>query len=336
MEENQVKRAVRVYACGGCGVNIGALLEPLRNSKDPCFADIETAYIDTSKSNTKHHDINDDEIYLIDNVDGSGKIRKENHREIAARAKDMVQRFPAGDLNIVIHSAAGGSGSVIGPSIASELLDKKLPTIIMMVGSADTVIDVNNTLKTMKSYDGVVDVRGVPVVMIYEQNSRANKRETVDAKLKAAIISLAVLWSGNNLEMDSKDLYNFLNFQEPTSFRPQLAHLSLIGPGEQINFGQGANIISIATLANKGQDITIDTDGRIPEVQYVGYLREDANERLISSAPTHFIVTDAVFEEVNGLLSATLKQVQSQQQARVQKERVITDDDQPTASGLVL
>jgi hypothetical protein len=154
--------------------------------------------------------------------------------------------------------------------------------------------------------------------------------------MRAAIVSLAVLWSGNNLEMDSKDLFNFLNFHIPTSFRPQLAHLSLIGPDEAPTFGTNTNVISVATLATKGQDVTLELDGKIPEVQYTGYLPEEANDKLKSSVPTHFIITDGIFEDVGGLLNSTLKTVEGQQQARVQKDRLLTDADQPTSTGLVL
>jgi hypothetical protein len=71
-------------------------------------------------------------------------------------------------------------------------------------------------------------------------------------------------------------------------------------------------------------------------VHYTGYLPEEANDKLKSSVPTHFIITDGIFEDVGGLLNSTLKTVEGQQQARVQKDRLLTDADQPTSTGLVL
>jgi hypothetical protein len=330
-ELTQAQKTVRVYGCGGCGVNIGVLLEKQRLAPNNLIANIDTAYIDTSRSNI-HPEIDPANMYLIDGLDGSGKVRRENHKEIDKRTKDILQKFPPLDLNIVLHSASGGSGSVIGPSIISELLEKKAAVIVMVVGSADTRLDADNTLKTIKSYEAIANLRKAPVVMIYQQNSRENKRETVDLTLRGAVVTLAILWSGSNRELDSKDLFNFLNFHVPTSYRPQLAHLSLVGPNETLGENTG-DIISVATLAKKGQDVALDP---IPEVQYVGFMADESPTGLLENTPTHFFITDGVVDEVGALLNTTLKKIEAQQQARVQKEGLLTSDDEPTSSGLVL
>lgn len=329
-EQTNARGNVRVFACGGCGVNIGHLLEPYRNAADPNVADMNITYVDTSRSNLRD-DIQAGHTYLLDGLDGSGKVRKENHKEIANRTRDILQKHPALDLNIVIHSAAGGSGSVIGPSLVSELLDKQVPTIVLLVGSADTRLDADNTLKTLKSYEAIAKLREAPVVMVYQQNTRDNKRDTVDATMRANVVSLAILWSRNNREMDSKDLFNFLRFDRVTSFGPQLAHLSIIGPKEQLT--DSGEVISVATLAKLGQDTQLDP---IPEVQYVGYVADDSAKAVVDNMPTHFYVTDGIFDEVGGLLNRTLKNIEAQQLARVQKESLLNDGDQPTSTGLVI
>ncbi len=330
MNEVTSKRRIRVFACGGAGVNIAHTLEAYRTAQDASVAAIETIYVDTSRSNA-HSDVAAEHVYHLEGLDGSGKIRKENHQEIAKRTRDILQKHAAGDLNIVIHSAAGGSGSVIGPSIVSELLDKKAAVIVLTVGSADTRLDADNTLKTLKSYEAIAAVRNAPVVMMYQQNSRDNKRETVDVTLRTAVVCLAILWSGNNRELDSKDLFNFLNFHVPTTYKPQLAHLTLVGP-EEVLENSGA-VISVATLATVGQETAITP---MPEVQYVGYIADDAPTQILSNTPLHFFVTDGITEEVGALLNSTLKNSEAQQHARVQKDGLLTDADQPTSTGLVL
>jgi hypothetical protein len=312
-------------------VNIGYLLEGHREAKDDSAADINITYVDTSRSNMRD-DISPNFVYLVDGLDGSGKIRRENHAEIAKRTRDIIQKHPALDLNIVIHSAAGGSGSVLGPSIVSELLEKQAPTVVLMIGSADTRLDADNTLKTLKSYEAIAKLREAPVVLAYQHNSRENKRETNDLTMRGVVVSLALLFSRNNRELDSKDLFNFLRFDRVTSFGPRVAHLSVTGPQEELSDDVG-EVISVATLAKTGQDTALDP---IPEVQYVGYVRDTAPQPILDNLPTHFFVTDGVYDTAGSMLNKTLKQIEAQQQARVQKEGLLSDGDQPTAAGLVI
>lgn len=336
MSEQLNRNTVRIYACGGCGVNIGSRLEKYRNASDPTLAKIEVSYIDTSRSNLKHLQVADDCTFLFPVIDGSGGIRRENAKEVAVKIEDILEQYEPQALNIVIHSASGGSGSVIGPSLVSALLEAKKAVVVLMVGEASTRLDAQNTLNTLKSYDAIANMRAAPVVLSYQQNSRDNPRAAVDAEIEGTAVSLAILWSGNNRELDSKDLYNFLNFHIPTTFEPQTAHLTLVQPDEQGHAklsSKAGQVISVATLALMDQDTSLDP---APEVQYRGFLGEGAPERVINTLPTHFFVTDGIFDEVNALLKSTLKQHEVQQQSRTHKEGFLTDADKPTHSGLVL
>lgn len=331
MNKKTSNRSIRIYACGGAGVNLGQLLEKNRLSTSESVANLEITYVDTSRSNMSGSTVDDEHVYLFDGLDGSGKIRRENHQEIAKRIRDIVQSHPARELNIVIQSLAGGTGSVIGPSIVSELLDKGQAVVVLAIGSADTKLDADNTLRSLKSYEAIVDLRQKPVTMVYLQNTKANRREDVNQSLVGTVLSLAVLWSGNNREMDTKDLFNFLNFHVPTSFEPQLAHLSLVGPDETL--AVGGHVISVATLVRDGQDSALDP---IPEVQFVGYVAADAPQPILENVPLHFYITDGIFEDANKLLSKTLRDIEAQSEARVPRGKILSDTDKPTSTGLVI
>jgi len=222
---------------------------------------------------------------------------------------------------------------VVGASLTKELLEAKKAVIMLVVGDASTRLDASNTMNTLKTYDSISQLRNLPVVLSFQLNSRENKREDVDRNIVGTAVSIAILWSGNNRELDSKDLYNFLNFHIPTTFEPQVAHLSLVQSGEEVVDKNGGQVISVATLAAPGQDTTLDP---APEVQYRGYLADDAPASLQEKLPTHFFVTDGMFEEVNELLKATLKQHEVLARSREKKEGFLTDADKPTPSGLVL
>ena len=325
------KGKVKLYACGGGGINVGHRFEKHRGKSETGFAEIDVTYIDTSRSNIKS-DIDADNLYLLSGLDGSGKIRAEDHKVIADHIRDILQKHQPGDVNVILSTAAGGSGSVIAPSLVSELLDRQIPVIVVTIGSADTRLDAQNTLKTLKSYEAVAKLRNAPVVMYYVQNSPTMARSEADKKVESLITSLCALYSRENRELDSQDLFNFLRFDRVTSFPVQLAALSMVEPASDI--ATLGNVISVASLS-QGED-TKASFHVMPEYQCVGFLPTGADAKVIAATPLHFVTSDGIFVEVAAQLNGLLKDLDQSQAARIQKVSIVSDRDSTTAAGLVL
>lgn len=327
---------IRVYCCGGAGINIGALLEEFRNTGDTATGKLNITYIDTSKSNLSRnrHAIAEEHTYVIDGLDGSGKIRAENYEAIVQHSKDVLQAHKPMDLNIVISSAAGGSGSVIAPTIVGELLDRKVPVIVMLVGSTSTRLDTENTLKTIKSYESVSRMKKAPVVAIYSENSDKITRREVDDSMKFAVLSLAVLYSRQNHELDSQDLFNWLRYDRVTSFHPQLSALTIMDgrelPSELKELG---HVISVATVGSNPDQVHFPIT---PDYQCAGFLPDTASDRFKERCPFNFIVSDGIFPEIHVRLEKFLKSLDEGSAARVVKRNILTKDDDVTENGLVL
>lgn len=329
MQQSQ-KGQVRLYAAGGAGMNIGSQMEMHRNTNEKSFANLDIVYLDTSRSNL-NKTIAQDSCYLIDGLDGSGKVRAENHEQISQHIRVILQKFEPTDLNIVLHSTAGGSGSVIGPLLASELLASNVPTVVVAVGSADTLIEANNSLKTLKSYAAISDMRELPLILSYSQNSADKGRETADAVAVRTVLALCALFSRENFEMDSKDIQHWLRFDKTTSFRPQLASLTLVEAGDEVpNLG---NVISVATLAKRSDRTALDN---APEYQTVGFLADDADDSLRSRAPLHFIISDGVLAQSAKVLQGVVDKFQASGGIRQQSAGLLAKGDRPVGTGLVL
>lgn len=330
------KGQIRIYACGGGGINVGSHFERYRQTNEPAFATVEPVYIDTSDSNIGRNraSIDKSNCYLIEGLDGSGKIRSENHETISDRTRDILQQFKPLDLNIVLSTAAGGSGSVIAPSLVSELLDRDQNVIVLMIGSTDTRIDAENTLKTLKSYEAISRLRSAPVVAAYIENSQSLKRTDADLYLQMIVFKMCVLFSRQNHELDSRDLFNWLRYERVTTFKSQLAALTVIEAreitGELDSIG---NIISVATIASDDMDIRIPIK---PEYQCVGYLGEHNTETVKNHCPIHFVVSDGIFQDVGVRINQVLKEMSEVQHARITKRTLLDERDQPTGSGIVL
>jgi hypothetical protein len=310
---------------------MGHKVEDVAKSSDETFAQLDVVYIDTSKSNL-HSDIKAESVYLIDGLDGSGQVRRENHGAISERVRDILQTFKPVDLNIVLSSGGGGSGSVIAPSIVSELLAKDYPTVVICVGDDSTKKYTENTLNTLKSYDQIASVRQEPVVVTYLQNSAEMTRTVVDKRIQHIVAALCLLFSRRNRELDSKDLYHWLHYQKVTSYKPMLTALTLIEDLNATNLGKIGNLISIATLTTTGVDPNLSLR---PEVQYVGYL-DGASGQLDLEAPCHFVTSDGVFADVAAGLHRVLDDMNEQTAARLRKGGISSSADQATDTGLVL
>jgi hypothetical protein len=323
---------VRLYSCGGAGINIGSKIAPFQNEKSAAFAQLDCTFVDTSKSNL-HSKIDSDNIYLVDGLDGSGQVRKENYEAIAERVRDILQTHKPVDLNIVLSSGGGGSGSVIAPSIVSELLAKDFPTVVICVGDDSTKKFAENTLNTLKSYDNIATkTRKKPVVMFYVQNGADLPRTEVDRRIQELVASLCMLYSRRNRELDSKDLYNWLNYQNVTSHAPSLTALTLVDTLNPSVLGRLGNLISIATLTSDDVDSTLPIR---PEVQYVGYV-EEAYADATFKAPYHYVTSDGIFADVAAHLNGVLKESAEQSDARVRKTTISTNADLATDNGVVL
>lgn len=326
----KLKGKVRIYACGGAGINISKKIEQLRGNEEIGVATVELSYIDTSRSNLSD-DIPDNSVYLMKDMDGSGKIRKENYQQISAHTRDILQKHEPLDLSIVVSSASGGSGSVIAPSIVSELLERELPVVVVLVGASDTRLDIENTIKTIKSYEAISKLRDKPVVVKYLQNSSTMPRAQVDADILKTMSALLTTFSRENTELDSKDLFNFLNFNRATTFGSQLAALNVYFkefPEEHVG-----EVISVVTLSEQGKDTSLPIT---PDYQAVGFIPHGCNTKLADASPINLVITTDLLASAVKVLNTRLQELEQIQRARVKSGSILSDKDSATDTGLVL
>ncbi len=204
---------VRLYAAGGMGSNVAKQLNNL---------DIDVCYIDTSMSNLKT--VSDSEIFLVPDIDGAGKDRRVSYEGFKDIVSDVLIKFkPSNVLNIVISSLSGGSGSVVAPLLTKELISNGHNTIVIGVDSRHSAIEINNSIKTLKSYKAISDSVKKCVNLYHIKNT---KRSEAD---KEAINFINLLMTITNKhhtdEFDTTDLHNFINFNKVTDVSPSVSIL---------------------------------------------------------------------------------------------------------------
>lgn len=226
---------ISVFACGGCGSNIAKQISDL---------DIEVNYIDTSTSNLKG--VKSDNIFVLENIDGAGKDRSKTYEHFKDIASDVVIKFkPSSSLNVVVSSLSGGSGSIIAPLVAKELIRNGHNTIVIAIDSKHSVKELDNTIKTFKTYKSISDGIKKAVSIFYIENS--NRKES-DNKAVWFINLLSLLVNRQHTEeFDTTDLTNFINFDRVTDNIPTVSILE-VNENETINPEKNTTIVSSILL----------------------------------------------------------------------------------------
>lgn len=264
MSDNPVGK-LRLYCCGGAGANIGLKFLGHDHGTPGKYQSIVTpVFLDTSKANAKPGMV-DENTYYVPKKDGSGGLRAENYPELVEAAKEFINKFKPQDLNLVVFSAAGGSGSTVGPIVVGELLAKGESVIALVIGDGSSTTSANNTLKTLQSLEGVSRTQKHPVCVHYRYNHQG--RTKTDHSIETAIAAFSVLGSRQIAELDSMDIFNFLNYQRVTGFKPSLAALEIHGDSDMDDVDA---LQPIAVIAIR-QDTETDGFKHIPAYLKVGF-----------------------------------------------------------------
>ncbi len=279
-----------VYACGGMGVNVGKLIEDQVKAKtaegdNTKYANIVVNYIDTSEANTAFRGVKEN-LYLFEGMDGSGSMREKNIEVIAQSARDILLKHPPGDINMVIHSAGGGSGSTIGPMLASRLLaDKKLVfCCTSQVGGMVTHLE--NTVDVLNNYEDIPKARRRFLPMLLCNNS-VESESNVNNTIANAVQMLAILFSGSIERLDTADLDHWVNIDKITDHQPSVVLFDIVSDLKSIP--KDSNVHSVISLVDN-----IDTKfefGRAIEYQKVGIMSGGDNDEFKGKA-IHFVLID--------------------------------------------
>lgn len=322
LEETRLK----VYGCGGCGINLAKTFAntPIQAG----YAASATAYIDTSHSNLVG--VDSSQFHLItDEADGSGKVRRDNAAVISENIRIALQEHTPATFNIVVFSASGGSGSVIGPLLLKELLERGVPAMAVVVGSSESSITATNTQNTIKSLAAIGQSLDKPMVMSYQHNSRENIRSEVDGVCLATINTIAALCSEQNDELDTSDVRNWLFYNHSTTVEAQL---SLLEVTDDISVAKAIEApISVASLL-------IDKDTPAPELypEYscIGYRAEGFQGGV---KEVHYVISVAGIAEIMRLRTEEVHQYEQQTASRVSTTKKVLDDkDVAGVGGLIL
>jgi len=282
------KSTLRIYGCGGLGVN--AINNVDIPSDSAGFPDTVYSLIDTSKSNIQPKS-NKGDIFLIPGVDGSGKDRAFTHSVAVPHINSIFLKHPPADFNIVIFGLSGGSGSVLGPLIVEELINRGKPVVILSVISTASSRETTNAYNTIGTLQNLSTKKlGRPIAGLFYENNNETNRQEVDRNIDIDLRSLAMLASGTNEELDSQDIFKWLNYDKNSKVAPQIVDIIIHLNGKDGELPIELAAISVASLLTSKEDNIVDLG---QTYSCVGYYPEAALTATRHETPsTYFIITN--------------------------------------------
>jgi len=337
------KGKARLYACGGASINIVSGIGAMQINPD-LLADLLITQIDTSPSNltTRSTSVENYLMTIAGKVDGGGKNRTENEALIEEHVKPILKMHPPGDVNIVISTGGGSSGSVIATKLTNELLIRGECVIVLLIGTTGSRIEAKNSIDTQTNYEQIAKARNAPAVMVYMQNSQTMPREKVNDHMRSTIMYLAMLFSRRNSGLDSMDLRNWLYFTRPEVIKgltPQLFSLTVLlrehTPEGEAKFekelDQLGNILSVATLARIGGQTEMPEDF-MPEYHTEGFAPDIKDSKVFDTQSVNFVISDGL---VQGFVTE-LRKFAKREKPQINTSTLLADseddDDAPTVN----
>ena len=279
---------ISIYAAGGCGVNVGKLIKDL---------DVNITFVDTSLSNLKS--VNSPNVFLVEGMDGAGKNRAVAYDNFKDISEDVLLKHPPSEqLNVVICSLSGGSGSVLAPMITKELLSRDCSVIVVAIDSKHSVIEMSNTLKTLKTFKSIADKASKPVSLFHIENSNRGEAD----RQAIHFVNLLSLLTDKKVteEFDNSDLKSFLYFDKVTDNAPTLSILEVVA-NDKTPMEKGTSVVgSILITKNRASTLQANTPEYLATciVNDSGYNNDD-------------ISLNSVLGKLSILLSSLEKEIQT-------------------------
>lgn len=313
---------ISVYGAGGTGINLTRQLElGIRNwweGSDPSFY-----RVDTSKASGQ--EASSDNTHIFPNTDGSGKDRSANADQINNEIREVLAKFEPQQFNVVVFSASGGSGSVIGPAVIREIQKQGKNAVAVVLGSFEDKRAAMNTKFTLATLDRIAQITKTPVIMSYHSNT--NGRTLADKEMSSALSIIMMLLSGVTEKPDAADLSNWLNYTKVTDVPAYLNILTIAQTDEQ--FGQIKYPISVLNMMkDPGQAVPAFS----ADYEVTGYFPGDREV----SGNVHAIIDTNGVEDLVGSVEEVVKKFQARAESRPNRRPLSSAEISPDDDGMIL
>ena len=202
---------VAVFGCGGGGINmVRAACSEFHDRAAHYFLDTSDEWINT------YNDVK------IIGGGGAGLVRRHHADDIVQNIANLSDEdIHLADINIVVFSLSGGSGSVIGPMLIRDIVGRrKKLAIAMTIASAPSQTHLENMVKTLQTLTAVTADKKIYLPISIFNNTRSI--ELVDQVMPIKLVRLVDLLTMPTTEVDKNDRIHWVDGQKTISASPGL------------------------------------------------------------------------------------------------------------------
>lgn len=199
---SNIPPTVSVLACGGAGINM------LRRSLPNITGRVTIGRLDAGDANIQFGE----DLHIVGSGGGSGLVRKHNaDAAVKTIAGLSDEALGISDINIVIFSLSGGSGSVIGPLLINDLANRRKKLVIALtIASTQSETHTKNTLATLQSLRQVTKNSGLYLPISIFSNTISGPK-AVDTAFTYKLSRLVDLLTAPTIEVDKYDRLHWIN-----------------------------------------------------------------------------------------------------------------------------
>lgn len=216
---------VTLVAAGGCGINMIRQVTTANPFGDVSQHIESLRRFDTSYSNVR----GGEDVIVVGDGDGSGKVRTEHAEKIQKKLTSLTdEELGLSDINVVVFSLAGGSGSVLGPVLIREIKRRGGQAVCFVVADTMSERDTTNTLRTLQTLQSISTNDGIYLPTSVFSNAAVG-RPVVDQTLPHRLTQFIWAMTLPAVEIDRNDRRNFLNGMKTNDAHAGVRLLHVIG-----------------------------------------------------------------------------------------------------------
>jgi hypothetical protein len=209
-----------------------------------------------------------EEVYMVSGTKGSGSgtIRSTNADAIFKYVANLDDEdLGYSDINIILTSLSGGSGSVIAPALIKRIHRRSggsAQFIFIGVGHTSSETFTNNTLNSLKSMVNITTTDKIYLPSLIFDNSSVGE-DIVNATMKYRLTQLVYLFALPTYNLDPSDRKNFLNGIRTMNAAPGMRLLRLhsvdeedthVNTGEVYHHEEGEIFDALLSIGHETED----------------------------------------------------------------------------------
>lgn len=312
--------AIKIFGCGGCGISIAS-----RYAKTGYFAgDVEIIGLDTSDAN-----VNKDpgfKVEFVPGAHGSGSDQSLNADKYEPFLKRVLAQSGKGDINIIVYSGGGGTGSSMGPTLHQMLASEEINTLSIVVGDKASINEATNTVRALINLTRYAS-DGYPIAYSYFDNGAGKTHGDVNTEVCSFIDIVKLVFDHSNHFIDRADIKHFFFYNKVVKATPVLSCLEFVREADADTYTR--NVVAAISLYATQDGITQTFQQLL--YRKAGVIADDLLEVFAGSLPIHAVLDHGnSVEEVKSMLDVQRKR-NTEVNDMYTTETVIPEIDSPGA-----